>query len=155
VTTAPAPYTPTPDSGDVPRIAEDLRNIEASKPVNPPAPFTFQEALTLFVNHADALAKVAGRAVDIQVDDGDTGAGKFVRVYEHDPRRPGDERSAFCFVCRDDGDNRTLGAWKRGDVLKAAGWKCPAKGTRGNIMSGDPAAYGIDAYGAKSNRPGY
>jgi hypothetical protein len=114
----------------------------------PAAALTFAEALGLLINHADALAKSAGRACDILADDADQGAGKFVRVFEHDPRRPADERSAFCFVCRADGFNRTLGAWKQGDVLKAAGWKCPAKGTRGNIMAGDPARYGINAYGA-------
>ena len=48
-----------------------------------------------------------------------------------------DNGSAFCFV---DSTN--------GDVLKAAGWKTPAKGMRSNIFSEDFGASGVTPYGA-------
>ena len=48
--------------------------------------------------------------------------------------------SAFCFV---DTTN--------GDVLKAAGWKAPAKGARSNIFAADFGLSGVTAYGAVYN----
>ena len=46
----------------------------------------------------------------------------------------GNQRSVFCFVRLEDGA-----------ILKAAGWKAPAKGVRGNIANG---AADVGPYGA-------
>ena len=51
------------------------------------------------------------------------------------------EGSAFCFVDK-----------KTGDVLKAASWKAPAKGARGNIYNDDFGLGRITPYGAEYNR---
>lgn len=53
----------------------------------------------------------------------DTPGRKVVRIVMH---TPGDSRSVHAFV-----DLAT------GDLLKAAGWKAPAKGPRGNIATED------------------
>jgi len=47
------------------------------------------------------------------------------------------QRSVFCFIRIDDGA-----------VLKAAGWKAPAKHARGTIFTDDPSKYGVSTYGA-------
>lgn len=48
----------------------------------------------------------------------------------------------------------TRSAWgfvdkETGDVLKAASWKAPAKGSRGNIFKEDNGAEAITAYGIR------
>ena len=48
---------------------------------------------------------------------------KYVRIIEARP--PGDDRAVFCFLDR-----------SNGDILMAAGWKAPAKHSRGNIANG-------------------
>lgn len=55
---------------------------------------------------------------------------KYARIIKSDFG----SRSAYCFV-----DMAT------GDILKAAGWKAPAKGIRGNIRNG---AADVTQYGA-------
>jgi hypothetical protein len=54
---------------------------------------------------------------------------KFARIVKND----GCQESVFCFVRLDDGA-----------ILKAAGWKAPAKHARGNIANGaaDVGVYG-------------
>jgi hypothetical protein len=54
---------------------------------------------------------------------------KYIRIVVEKP-----QRSVFCFV-----DAQT------GDILKAAGWKTPAKGARGHIRNG---AKDVTPYGA-------
>jgi hypothetical protein len=49
----------------------------------------------------------------------------------------GDSRSVHCFVEK-----------ATGNILKAAGWKAPAKHARGNIYDADPMA-GMTHYGPK------
>ncbi len=59
---------------------------------------------------------------------------KFARIFKINNSGG---RSVHCFI-----DLTT------GDVLKAAGWKAPAKGVRGNILARDPSKYGVTVYGA-------
>ena len=49
----------------------------------------------------------------------------------------GTDQSVFCFIRKADGA-----------VLKAAGWKAPAKGARGTIYTDNPKEYGVSTYGA-------
>ena len=49
------------------------------------------------------------------------------------------DRSVWGFVAMADGQNRTLGAYKKGDIFFAAGWKAPAKNVRGNAF--DPETW--------------
>jgi hypothetical protein len=59
---------------------------------------------------------------------------KYVRVVRSSP--DGSSRSVFCFVRKEDGA-----------ILKAAGWKAPAKGERGNINN--PETFqNLDPYGS-------
>lgn len=58
---------------------------------------------------------------------------KYYRIVRND----GASRSVYCFI---DSTN--------GDVLKAAGWKAPAKTARGSIYSADLIGYGVTPYGA-------
>ena len=47
--------------------------------------------------------------------------------------RKGEGRSVHSFVCL-----RDTGKFKKGDILKAAGWSAPAKNfSRGNVMAGN------------------
>ena len=56
---------------------------------------------------------------------------KYIRIVKANPHK-----SAYCFVDR-----------ATGDILKAAGWKAPAKHARGNIFNDDPLK-GTSLYGA-------
>jgi hypothetical protein len=58
---------------------------------------------------------------------------RYVRLVKVDAS----SRSAYCFVDT-----------KNGDVLKAASWKAPAKGARGNIFNDDNGLTGMGPYGA-------
>ena len=53
---------------------------------------------------------------------------KYIRVYAG-----ANQRSVHSFICKDD-----IGKFKKGDILKAAGWKAPAKNfARGNVIEGN------------------
>lgn len=58
----------------------------------------------------------------------DPNGKKYVRIVR--------KGSAYCFIDK-----------TNGDILKAASWKAPAKGARGNIYAADPLA-GVTPYGA-------
>lgn len=86
---------------------------------------TFVEAVTTkvhahFDTHYTRLAKPVFSAMR---------GPRFTRIVREDPG----SRSVYCFV-----DNET------GAILKAAGWKAPAKHARGNIANGanDVGPYG-------------
>lgn len=64
----------------------------------------------------------------------DAGGRKYIRICA--PSGPG--RSAFCFV-----------EVATGNVLKADGWKKPARGARGNIYAADFGGYGVTEFGAQ------
>lgn len=65
------------------------------------------------------------------------GGKRYVKVVKGTPGTDG--KSVFCFVER-----------STGDVYKAASWKAPAKGIRGNIRN--PAESSCTVYGAKYAR---
>lgn len=96
-------------------------------------------ALAAFLAHANALqaGQYNGKLPDdtITVEYGT----KYIKVFRN---YHGDEasRSVFCFI-----------EISTGNVLKAASFKAPAKGVRGNIF-GTPDGYGISKYGANYNR---
>lgn len=69
---------------------------------------------------------------------------KFTRVVR--------DRSVHCFVAKDDGANKALGAYKMGDVFKAAGWTGPARGVRGNIFDEHKGVGRMGPYGPDYNR---
>lgn len=58
---------------------------------------------------------------------------KYTRIVRQD-NRPESGRSVFCFVDTD------------GNILKAAGWKTPAKGVRSTLATVDIAK--VDPYGS-------
>lgn len=72
---------------------------------------------------------------------------KYIAIDRVDVFPDGREVSngVHCFVVAEDGETRTLGRVRRGDVMKAASYKVPAKHARGNIFSGQD---GMGAYGA-------
>jgi len=73
---------------------------------------------------------------------------KIVNVErERDNPRKEIAKSAFAFVAIGDGNNKTLGEWKAGDIFKPASWSTPAKGARGNIFDDDNGLSKIGPYG--------
>ena len=56
--------------------------------------------------------------------------------------------SSYAFIAKEDGETKTLGAVKAGDILKAATFKAPAKGIRGNVFSATNGAEAISAWGS-------
>jgi hypothetical protein len=56
---------------------------------------------------------------------------KFVRIVS---KNTGPGRSAWAFVAKDDGFNKQLGAWKKGDIFKPTSYKVAARHVRGNIF---------------------
>lgn len=109
----------------------------------------FGKALNIFRNKVQEqinqhfAARLPNLRPDVLVlDDG----VKFIRVVKQ--RQDGGGRSAFCFVAKQDGQTKQLGAYKKGDIFKTASWKQPAKHVRGSIFSEDFAGYGVNTYGA-------
>lgn len=97
----------------------------------------FDHALALFLSYANSLQSSSyvheksftpGCKITFQF------GKKYVKVIANGTNGS-TARSVFCFI-----DIAT------GDVLKAASWKAPATGCRGNIFT--PCAYGISKYGA-------
>jgi hypothetical protein len=104
---------------------------------------TFDDALADFVNAIQkrddermqrdfAILCVNGRANKFYAD---PNGRKYIRIVREDVKGSG--RSVHCFV---DAAN--------GDILKADGWKRPAKHARGNIFADNPLA-GMGDYGAQ------
>jgi Protein of unknown function (DUF5661) len=93
-----------------PKYYTKLATIEDESRAN------FERALQRFLHDAQNQAK---GTYDIGIERG----RRYVRVFKTDKQGG---RSAYGFVDR-----------LTGDVLKAASWKSPAKGPRGNIYSGD------------------
>jgi hypothetical protein len=58
------------------------------------------------------------------------------------------QRSVYCFIAACDSESKTLGKVKKGDILKAATYKAPARHVRGTIYNTDPlkgtGLYGVD-----------
>jgi len=84
----------------------------------------------LFPNHNDQwIAKHGHPYTVLEAEDG----LKFIRIVsKRGDGGPG--RSAWAFVAKEDGSNKQLGSWKKGDIFKSASWKAPAKHARGNIF---------------------
>lgn len=72
---------------------------------------------------------------------------KYQRIVVTDTHKNGDALSAdrggsvFCFINKENGD-----------VLKADGWKGPAKGARSNIFNDKHGLDGVSEYGANYRR---
>jgi hypothetical protein len=60
------------------------------------------------------------------------GGRKFIAIDRQ--RGEGDDISIFCFIAAEDGFTKFMGSYQRGDVMRAAGYKKPAKHARGNIF---------------------
>lgn len=98
----------------------------------------FDTALASFVAGCQRIVTENDRKYDnpdlfktkIEVEPG----RRYVRIVRSDK---GLSRSAHCFVDT-----------KNGDVLKAAGWKAPAKHARGNIFNADNGLDCMGPYGA-------
>ena len=55
--------------------------------------------------------------------------------------------SAYCFVAFEDGNNKHLGSYRKGDVFRSDGWKRPARHARGNIFADDNGLKCCGRYG--------
>jgi hypothetical protein len=114
----------------------------------------FETALTTFVtgcqNISDTHAKkwfpTAHENMPTTITIGD-GGQKFKRIIRGDAG----QRSVHCFIAIEDGFNKKMGNWKAGDVLKADGWKAPARGARGNIFDDKNGLGRMNEYGAAYN----
>lgn len=102
---------------------------------------TVEAAFKTFVVKAQALVdeymKTAFPNLKPDVLDVSPDGKRYWRVVKND----GVSRSVYCFV-----DKTT------GDVLKADGWKRPAKGARGNVLNPDNGLGGVSAYGGRYAR---
>jgi len=59
------------------------------------------------------------------------------------------QQSAYALIAMNDGFNKTVGLYKKGDIFKAATWSSPAKHVRGNIFDENPIRY-MKVYGVKN-----
>lgn len=59
---------------------------------------------------------------------------KFVKILDS-------YRSVYCFVSISDNQTKKLGHVKRGDILKPASYRGPAKHARGNIFNDNPIQF--------------
>lgn len=85
-------------------------------------------ALVAFIAHCDKLRKVFNPKHSVEFEC----LKSFIRVFAKDSAN---NRSAYAFIAIKDGNTRTLGSFKKGDVFKATGWQGPAKNVRGSIYS--------------------
>jgi hypothetical protein len=98
----------------------------------------FQTALNLFLTGAQGIidSYYAANFPNVEKPNLVVQIGaKNVKVIN---QKRGVNESVYCFI-----DIAT------GNVLKAAGWKAPAKGARGNIYSPQNGTEGVDAYGGR------
>jgi hypothetical protein len=97
----------------------------------------FAEAFNAFVKayseKLEAYRKAKFPILDAPLVGVDEGS-KYMRVWVSSGPH---SKSVYCFVNRENGD-----------VLKAAGWKAPAKGARSNIYDADNGMSGMGPYGA-------
>lgn len=99
-----------------------------------------REAIERFVSlcqlHVDGIYGTGDQRQVLSID---PRGKRYVRVISASVNRS--SRSVYCFV---DTTN--------GDVLKAASWKAPAKGARGNVLAEDDGMSRMTGYGAGYNR---
>lgn len=100
----------------------------------------FNEAFSNFMEGAQAIVDKEYKDTPnlnpvLKYDDGK----RFVRVTKNDV-----QTSAFCFIDKAEGTS--------GMVLKAAGWKKPALGPRGNIFDDKNGLGRMTPYGPQYNR---
>lgn len=74
---------------------------------------------------------------------------KFARVMSTEIGLDGRESRAsiYCFIALEDSTTKALGSVKRGDVMKPASWKAPAKHARGNLFDSDNGLKNCSEYG--------
>lgn len=89
----------------------------------------FKAAVQQMVNDHHTKNKYVGNPPEI----GFTNGQKFIRFFKAE----NGGRNAFCFV-----------DLSNGDILKADGWKRPAKGARGNIFTPTWGVEHLTPYGA-------
>jgi hypothetical protein len=76
---------------------------------------------------------------------------RFIKVYSTETDKEGKTRqSIYCFIALEDFSSKALGTVKKGDVMKPASWKAPAKHARGNVFNPDNGLTTCNSYG-----PGY
>jgi len=93
----------------------------------------FETALNAFISHVEAIVNENSFFdTKIIVKSG----SKNVKIIRQEINGP--STSVYCFIRKSDGA-----------VLKAAGWKAPAKHARGTIYADDTSKYGVTAYGAQ------
>lgn len=80
-----------------------------------------------------------------------SGKGKYLALdnieYAHDdPDMQGEGKSTsiFCFIAAEDNTTKVLGVVKKGDVMKPATFRRPAKHARGNIYDEANGLGGVD-----------
>lgn len=74
----------------------------------------------------------------------------YVRVWKRSitEHTAGERRgSAYAFIALRDNQTNALGVVKRGDVMKPASWKVPAKHARGNLFDATGGLGQVGAYG--------
>ena len=59
------------------------------------------------------------------------------------------DRSAHCFVVKEDFSNKTIGSVRSGDLMKPATYTCPAKHPRGNLFDRDSWEEAFTEWGMK------
>lgn len=75
---------------------------------------------------------------------------RFIKVWTTQP--DGTNQSIYCFIAREDFSTKGLGFVSKGDVMKPAGVKTPARGARGNIFADDGGLGRMGAFGPEYNR---
>lgn len=76
---------------------------------------------------------------------------KFARVYSTEAMKGGAVRKQiYAFVALEDSTTKGLGAVKRGDVMKPATYKAPARHARGNVYDSTNGLATCNSFG-----PGY
>lgn len=99
----------------------------------------FEERLKAFVAHADEQKAAYWKASGFTFAPPPTHeyeiGEKWAKIWQCEIRNGVKQRSSvYAFVCVVDGQTKTLGVLKCGDIHKPASYKAPAKIARGNIF---------------------
>lgn len=107
----------------------------------------FAEKLTTFLEGCQQVIDAANLVFDERLEIR-SGTSKYLAIdrqaYDRDTGQKLRSGGVYCFVASVDSTTKGLGTVKRGDVLKPATYKAPAKHARGNIFDEHNGLMGSD-----------
>lgn len=106
-------------------------------------PATLEQRIELFLKAADSIAQDYWNRMKFTFGAAPTHradfiSDKWVKIVNLEERNGVKTvTSVYAFICLQDGQTKSLGTLKKGDIHKPATFKAPAKHARGNVFNED------------------